>query len=278
MGWRRSAGKLGVAAVAVLGTLGAAAAQSDGNDGRPYREFKAQAATEAPAADQAAASEPSAARSRPVRTELPRGAKNIPWDEPGKLSGVPGVLENSETDLPATHARAARKAERRRARAAETAATVEDVAAPRAQPERSVRRHDPPAHALSYAPTQQDDNEPRKVPVQIIRVSPEAHPQAARADAQDATDAAAAQARAKLIEQFRAKALAEEKRRLEAEQSRDRFARRADAAAPPRSKSDPDITGAVTTAPEAEPAPQQKTSGLMQGMCRMLFFNILPGC
>lgn len=286
MDWRGAVTTLGGATLAVLAMLGGAAAQSDGSDGRPYMgRPQPQPLAEAPAVEQRTAAEQPAPRSRRARTELSRGAKNIPWDEPGKLSGVPGVMENSATDLPSAHSdRPARKAEKRRVRtAAEPPPRVEHPAPARARPERSAQRPDLPADALGYTATRQEDSsEPRKVPVEVIRV-PAQPPQAAGARAetpQPASDAAAAEARARLIEQFRAKALAEEQHRLQAEQSRDRHARRADPVqtAQPRAKGDPEVTGAVTTASETSSVPEQKTSGLKQGVCRMLLFNLVPGC
>jgi hypothetical protein len=278
MDWGGSVTTLGGATLAVLAMLGGAVAQSDGSDGRPYRgNPQPQPVAEASSVEQNAATEQPAARRRPARTELPRGLRNIPWDEPGKVSGVPGVMENSATDLPTTGgARTVRKTESRRPRAAErTAPKVEEPAAARVRPERVVRRPDIGTKALSYTATGDEETSvPRKVPVQVIRVSPEPPAHSARAEA--AVAAPDAEARAKLIEQFRAKALAEERRRLEAEQSRDRHARAQ--AAQPRSKSDPEVTGAVTAAPETAASEQQKTSGLKQGVCRMLFFGILPGC
>jgi hypothetical protein len=269
--------------------LGGAAAQSDGSDGRPARQFRAPPASEAPAVEQGASAEGSAPAEQPIprrkaaRTELPRGPKNIPWDEPGKRSGVPGVNENSATDLPADRtARAPRKAEKRPVRAAVVSVPKADEPAPaRPHAEMPARKPDIPGTALGYAASETQHDDPRKVPVQVIRVAPQPQPasQSARAEtAQPAPDPLATEARAKLIEQFRAKALADEQRRLQAEQSKDRHARRTDQAAQPRSKGDPEVTGAVTAAPDASPAAEQTTSGLKQGVCRLLLFNLVPGC
>ena len=293
MDWCGAARAPGVAAFAVLAMLGGAAAQSDGGDGRPSRQIKTAPATEAPAVEGASAersaapahssaAEQPAPRSKAARTELPRGPKNIPWDEPGKRSGVPGVMENSATDLPATRAaHAPGKTEKRPVRAVAVPVPKAEEAAPaRARAERSGQKHDIPAKALGYAATEQQE-EPRKVPVEVIRVAPQPPSQSARTETpQSTSDPVAAETRAKLIEQFRAKALAEEQRRMQAEQSRDRHARRADQTAQPRSKGDPEITGAVTAAPDAdaELAAQPKTSGLKQGVCRLLLFNLVPGC
>src|SRR5688572_7537218 len=100
MGLGKAVIALGVGILASIAMLGGTAAQSDGNEGRPYQEIRPVQATEAPAADRKAETEQPVRRKQAVSTELPRGPKNIRWDEPGKLSGVPGVLENPATSLP----------------------------------------------------------------------------------------------------------------------------------------------------------------------------------
>src|SRR5215212_7721322 len=47
---------------------------------------------------------------RPYTYDFKRsGAKNIPWDEPGKIYGVPGVDDRRGTSLPAALTTTARK-------------------------------------------------------------------------------------------------------------------------------------------------------------------------
>jgi hypothetical protein len=278
MNLRIPAAELATATLMGFGAIGDAAAQSIRyeKDGRPQTyEFKPQPG-EATPGDRTAATRQNARSNRPTPGGLPGGRKNIPWDEPGKFSGVPGVFENSATSLPARHgtkpARHTQKgaAQTRSAGAGEQEPTRSRLGQADKEPDSNSRTH-----------AGQLDADASGVPAAGIR-SPGEGQQAETPKAD-----VAAETRAKVIEQFRARALAEEQRRLDIEKNRDRRARAGESSpAGPENgnaeqqqqvQADPDYTGTVTAAPSNAAARSEK-SGLKGGVCRMVFFGLLPGC
>jgi hypothetical protein len=240
-------------------------------------------------------------RQRPAGTELPRGPRNIPWDEPGKISGVPGVQENTATSLPGTRATASRP---RRVRTEAKVAPVEEGAggAPqRVEPLRPdggadarIRYGQPDAlkapDALPTAEAFKPAPAPRRDGIDSAAASAEAARQREEAEA-----------KARIIADATARALAEEQRRLDLERSRDRHARRlesqsaGEATARPAAPAQPDppATGTIAgsrSAGRAEPAlgarPEEPaladtpaaTSSWKDRLCRKLFFGVMPGC
>jgi hypothetical protein len=282
MNLRIPAAELATATLMGFAAIGGAAAQSIRyeKDGRPQTyEFKPQPG-EATPGDRTAATRQNARSNRPTPGGLPGGRKNIPWDEPGKFSGVPGVFENSATSLPARHgtkpARHTQKgaAQTRSAGAGEQEQTRSRLGQADKEPDGNSRTHASPP-----------DAEPNGIPAAGVRSH--GHPgDGQQAETAKAADIAA-ETRAKVIEQFRARALAEEQRRLDIEKNRNRRARPGEASAaelgngnPEQQRqvqADPDYTGTVTTAPSNAAARSEK-SGLKGGVCRMLFFGLLPGC
>jgi hypothetical protein len=236
-------------------------------------EFKPQQG-EATTGGRLTAAKPNVRSNRPAA--LSRGSKNIPWDEPGKISGVPGVLENSATNLPARPARtSSRYTHKGTARAAQQTGSIGS-----GEPDKSARHESDTGPETSNWPhASQAAVEPHEGHVR-------AHGSAAESLQAESTKApdAAAEARAEIIARFRAKALAEEQRRLDVEKNRDRHARPGEPspaalgnAEQRHAQADPDYTGAITSAPRSSAARSGK-SGLKDGVCRMFFFGLLPGC
>ena len=114
---------LGAATLLLSGLLGEALAQTIQHEvnGQP-RTFDFKQGAPAPSASGQSIATPLPRRQRPSAAGLPRGPKNIPWDEPGKISGVPGVQENAATNLPGVRGKASR------AQRARTEARVEEGA------------------------------------------------------------------------------------------------------------------------------------------------------
>jgi hypothetical protein len=94
-----------------------------------------------------------------------------------------------------------------------------------------------------------------------------------------------AEVRAKIIAEVAAKALSEEQRRLALEKSRDRRSRHLEPASPPapsmaeQHPASTGSTGAAKTGTELslDPSPQSNPNR-EGGICRTLFFGLLPGC
>jgi hypothetical protein len=243
-------------------------------------------------------------RQRPSAAELPRGPKNIPWDEPGKISGVPGVQENSATSLPGVRGTASRA---RRARTEARVAPNEEGSGSAPQP---VEPRRPDGGGIGQG------QPGALMPSEAAETVKPATAQAPRRDGPDNAPTPAeaarlreeAEAKARIIAEATARALAEEQRRLDLERSKDRHARRPDQqpagdpmvrpAAP--AQPDPPSTGTIpaprlsargepplgvrpaeapsgTTALMSTEAPPA-TSSWKDGLCRKVFFGIMPGC
>ena len=294
----------GAATLLLSGLLGEASAQTIQHEvnGQP-RTFDFRQGAPATSAARQPIAAPLPRRQQPAGAGLPRGPKNIPWDEPGKISGVPGVQENAATNLPAVRGTAAR------ARRARTEARVEEAAGSMPQP---VESHRPDGAAEARirqgqpaALTTPEAAETLKATAAPVprRDSPDNAPTPAEA----ARLREEAEAKARIIADARARALAEEQRRLDLERSKDRHARRLDQppageatgrpAAPPQP--DPAATGTIAASRpsgRAEPlgarpdeAPSSATalmstetppatSSWKDGLCRKVFFGIMPGC
>jgi hypothetical protein len=245
---------------------------------------------------QQAVATPQAGSSAPAK-------KNIPWDEPGKRAGVPGIDEHSGAKAPP---RGGRRADRGR-RAPEAPVTGTAEQAPNAQTRAEQPRPSRDAGARAEADGEQRSRTAEEDRAERRRLEEEARAKAegeARARAE-----AEAEARARMIAQMRAKALAEEQRRLETEKSRDRFAprpepqpggepRSASSALAPAAEaaqaraSDPVHGGSAEPKPAHEPpastgsigAAQQPTppeadpsgASWTQRVCKLFFFGL--GC
>jgi hypothetical protein len=266
--------KVGTAALTLFALAGGTSAQTI-----RYEEGGRQQTYDFTSGQQASTREGANARkrersTRPTRGDLPRGPKNIPWDEPGKISGVPGVLENSATSLPEKSS--LRRARRKENRGPKVLTGSETEHKLQARQEPPPQPPDASAKAPSHGPGQKDFGEPGGRPTALTS---NAQTDTARAEDHNA------ETRAKLIEKPRASAWAEEQRRLEAEKSRDRHAPSSvprptnestkEAGRATRIQPDPDHTGAVTAAQDTA---RPERSGWMRGACRMLFFGALPGC
>ena len=243
-------------------------------------------------------------RQRPSAAELPRGPKNIPWDEPGKISGVPGVQENTATSLPGVRGTASRA---RRARTEARVAPNEEGSGSAPQP---VEPRRPDGGGIGQG------QPGALMPSEAAETVKPATAQAPRRDGPDNAPTPAeaarlreeAEAKARIIAEATARALAEEQRRLDLERSKDRHARRPDQqpagdamvrpSAPaqpdppstgtipaprPSARGEPPLVVRPAEAPsgptalmstEAPPA----TSSWKDGLCRKVFFGIMPGC
>jgi hypothetical protein len=271
--------KVGIATLTWLALVGAADAQTirydDGGRARTYEFNPGQQGVAEGATNPRRRQRASTKRGS---VDLPRGPRNIPWDEPGKISGVPGVLENSATSLP--EKRAARPVRPKHNGGSSNKVLMgaaETESKPRARREPPPQLPDASAKAPSYGSGQKDIGSAARP------IAPTSNAQADNAKTEDHHG----EPRAQLIEKLRASAWAEEQRRLEAERSRDRRAPSSgprpsiegnkDTARTIRVQPDPDHTGTVTAAPqEGTAAPEQP--GWMRRMCRMVFFGALPGC
>lgn len=268
-------------------------------------DFKQQGSAKAPKGQ--ATSSPR--QQRPLAAELPRGPKNIPWDEPGKISGVPGVLENSSTDLPNRRAAAKNPSPSRRARA-ETHIAPAEAEPPKQGPAR-----------IESSPRRRSEDggeaQVRNSPPGVAKPAPSPAPRRETPDEGTSTPEMAkarsddAEARAKIIAEATARARAEEQRRLELERSKDRHARRVEPQATGEatvrpgetpSQPDPASTGAIgmlrkphhtDQPPASNPGDVQSTqptafvasdearsasSSWKDRVCKTLFFGALPGC
>jgi hypothetical protein len=195
-------------------------------------------------------------------------------DKPGTISGVPGVLENAATSLPENRSRPARQNEgsERRARSQKPAGSETVQRTPKA-PARQRQIEEEPSHSGRGNPE--------------AKVTGSIAPTNATSKKQDQTPHGSdddAQARARLIEQFKASALAEEQRRLQAERNRDRHIR---TSGTPLTHSEP--TRAAQAEAEADPtgtvsafaengSSTSETPAWKRSVCRLLFFGVLPGC
>ncbi len=268
--------KVGIATLTWLALVGAAAAQTiryeEGGRARTY-EFKP--GQQGAAQEAANPRKRQRASTKPASGDLPRGPRNIPWDEPGTISGVPGVLENSATSLPEKRApRVARPKHNGGSSSKVVTGAAEMEPKPRGRREPPPQLPDASAKALVHSPGQKDIEQ---------GAAPTRNGQAETARTEDHN----AEARAQLIEKLRASAWAEEQRRLEAERSRDRRAlssgprpsveANTETARPIGVQPDPDHTGTLTALSQGG-AVAAEQPGWMRRMCRMVFFGALPGC
>jgi hypothetical protein len=141
------------------------------------------------------------------RRDLPRGPTNIPWDEPGKITGVPGVLEKPSTSLQEKR-NVQRVRPRKRDDASDRRLGADAKHQSRVRAGRAEVRH----RTLKARSKGQDHVGGRDM----------GSPHQPAGKQHTASAANEAEARAKIIAHFRANALAQEQRRLEAERSRDR--------------------------------------------------------
>jgi hypothetical protein len=284
--------------------LGGAGAQSIRHEvnGQAYTyDFKQQRSAAGP--DAVVAQAPRKPRSRAAE---PSRGQGIPWDEPGKISGVPGVLENTATSLPVQRAgRASSDARRTRAaRVAPDAQNPADAKEKEGQTPDAPSPHRAEPGADAHVRPSQTAEPVRPAPAQAPRQGPLQDAAAAADVAKARSDEA--EARARIIAEAKARALAEEQRRIEIERSKDRHVRRAEPPAPaaasagPESPADPASTGAITASRKPAPdaagakasdAPVSRTADLSQSaettpeqpsswkssVCRTLFFGML-GC
>lgn len=263
---------LAAPAMLFLAALGDAAAQTVGYD--IMRQGHASVSSEG---RRPQARTEGSSRHRTSRAELPRGSKNIFRDEPGKIIGVPGVDDNPATDLPATRFTHTKKHSNRRARAHSTRLPVaenRELTSPqRGAPltgedasETVGQRSTGPETTRTPDPSVGSQKSPRGI---------ERYPSAQADDAE---------VRAKIIADLAAKALAEEQQRLALERSRDRRSqlKRSSPSAPPFPEHDPATTAASIAGENAREAPlnspPRSRSDGVAGVCRLLFFGVLPGC
>ena len=209
---------------------------------------------------------------RPYTYDFKRsGAKNIPWDEPGKIYGVPGVDDRRGTSLPAALSRTARKPVAAGLARTRTPAGQSGDAAQHDKAEVRVRTPDLPFSG------KQVETLPATDRAQGLQQPAVTSPPFAK----DTLSADEAEIRAKIIADSAAKALAEEQRRLALEKSRDRRAPYSEARSSsvlPVTEQDPATTGTLAsgTLGRAEPvlAPETRASTDRKGgICRLLFFG-----
>jgi hypothetical protein len=208
---------------------------------------------------------------RPYTYDFKRsGAKNLPWDEPGKIYGVPGVDDRRGTSLPAALTTTARKP---------VAAGQTRVRIPVGQGS-DAAQHDKAEVRVST----RDLPLPGKRETLPATDRAQGHQPAVTSPSlgKDALSADEAEIRAKIIADSAAKALAEEQRRLAVEKSRDRRApyseARSSSALPVVTGPDPATTGTIASAtpdrdePVLAPEPRASTDR-KGGICRLLFFG-----
>jgi hypothetical protein len=208
-------------------------------------------------------SEVSGAGTKPRQGDLPRGPKNTPRDAPGKISGVPGVLENPATNLPENLAARRNKLSRKRTLPKNAVAT-EVEQPPRPRP----RRPEPAAPSADVRHV----DDPK---------APPSGPELSQSPTTSALEES--EARSRMIEQFRARALMEEQRRLESERSRDRHAQSPRGPATTEIEKQQAQATQIVSAPAGssigdDPGARPNQPGWRQSICRMLFFGALPGC
>jgi len=299
------------ATLLLAATLGSAAAQTIRHEvnGRAHTyEFK-QPVQDGVPPDRRRSPAKGAGKSRALMAELPRGTKNIPWDEPGRGGGLPGVHKNDRTSLPVRPRRAKRPLSAERSRAVSGVEGAEVPVGKRAGTETEIPKSrvegadDPPlsGHQMdatgaailmrghTLAPRQEDALDEGRAK--------------ARADE--------AEARAKMIAEARDRALAQEQRRLEIERKRDRARPQeplsapdpSNPALPPLLQQEPASTGSIgagrashtaamsggdpngaQTPAGGAPLPVDPTSApsgsptWKDGVCRLLFFGAVKGC
>jgi hypothetical protein len=248
---------LGALAMLLGPMLGNAAAQTITHDvnGRPYTyDFKRQGQGQSALAQRSS-------------------SKNIPWDEPGKISGVPGVDDRRGTNLPPALTTAARKP-----------AATDQLRTPTATRERQDRHSGGAAQSEKVevrAKTSDDAFWPKHLETNpaVQRAQGFHQPVVRSPAAKDtlSTQNDGADIRAKVIAESAAKALAEEQRRLALEKSRDRQTPYLEARSSPvlsEAEQGPATTGTIAAGVPgpAEPAlaPASRAS---TGICRLLFFG-----
>ena len=210
---------------------------------------------------------------------LARGPKNIPWDEPGRNAGVPGLDKNPRS-LSASRAASREHPSGRGPVQADGRPESRDDSGIQASVERPPRGE----FVTGDAPTATAPRGGALERDHIGATAPNSHEagrireQAGVAKPQDAN----AEKHAEIIAEARSRASAEEQRRLERERSRDRHERpaeprpRVDGTGPVAlDPADPATTGAI--APRAaQPAPARPA--WRSGICRAILFGMLPDC
>lgn len=244
-------------------------------------------------------------KGRAITAELPRGPKNLPWDEPGKISGLPGVQENERTSLPI-------RSKRRGHGEPRAASIIERVDVP-------VRKRAGTESGSLLSPLEGADAPPiRRLPRNVAEDPVQTQGQTLAPRQEGALDdgrtkarADEAEARAKMIAEARDRALAQEQKRLDLERRRDR-ARPSEplsASLPshqstPQPQQEPASTGSIATGrtghaaaaiggdqsgaqtqadrtalnPAATPPALPGTPTWKDGVCRLLFFGAVKGC
>ena len=226
---------------------------------------------------------------------LARGPKNIPWDEPGRNEGVPGLGGSSRSLSLSSAAPQRHPSGRGSVRADGAPVRSEEPGDRDVKPsaESGPRSQEPAGEARSYRGME-------TVGRDHIDGSATSGVRASRADElPDASKAqgAAPEERAKTIAEAKLRALAEEQRRLEREKSRDRHARQSgprssshNAKASSRDLTDPDTTGAIAGSPMSADTDGSKTATTTlaqpvpagrvwkHGVCRAILFGMMPGC
>jgi len=205
-------------------------------------------------------------------------AKNIPWDEPGKIRGVPGVDDRRGTSLPPALTTRASKpvamgqprtrtsSRQKRDGQSGEAAQSETAEVPVRTPDDALRRK----HL---------ETDPAVDRAQGFHQPADGTPATGKDTPSTRNDEA--EIRAKIISDSAAKALAYEQRRLALERSRDRRAPYSEARSSPvlpETEQDPATTGTLAsgTPARAEPvlAPETRANADRKGgICRLLFFG-----
>jgi hypothetical protein len=201
------------------------------------------------------------ARSRSA--ELPRGPKNLPWEEPGKLTGDSRVQE-SGTTLQLKRLRRAARQSRKKGRIEEAQRSRSETQKTSTGLPTQDRRgaSGPEVEAHTQVPASPQSNRPTERAPEI-------------SDAQS-------EIRARIISEAVARASAEEQRRLDLEKKRDPRLRRSEPQErsnemlPATTQADPATTGAIGY--KASKPLEEPVRGKWSGACRLLFFGALPGC
>jgi hypothetical protein len=198
--------------------------------------------------------------------ELPRGPKNLPWEEPGKLSGNSGVRESGTT------------LELRRLRRASGHSRKERIQ-PEAQRSRSETQKTSTVSPAKDRPLASGAEAEMHNPITTS-------PQSSRSNERTPEMLEAqAETRAKIISEAMARASAEEQRRSDLEKRRDPRLRRSELLERDDSELkrqstqvDPATTGAIGSKASSKPVEGTAPGKWKSGACRLLFFGVLPGC
>jgi hypothetical protein len=220
--------------------------------------------------------------------ELPRGPKNIPWDEPGKMSGIQGLPENPAMSV-------SEKVSTRRVNLKKKRAALEAAARPvksgkntaaRATParERSGSEKAIPAETKQQPKRRAQRLEPTEKPLQLRHSDPAASLRTQPTTQFQPTGALdEPQNRAKIIEQWRASSAAEEQRRLENETRRGHLAQSSGLPSSRDVQEEQVRTTQIgpepaSSGPDGGRAAQTKKPEWRRSICRILFFGALRGC